>query len=290
MKYLLKTPYECVIKTKAESVELDTNDTLECEDEQTLFVYPMTASLVPFCVNLAERKDTEYYSFLRHNGQNIIFLEKPEKFSVFKKENLTFSGRRCQICISKNKVGFETDKQKIECMCDINRGTPKVAKANNFACVCLDHDFFAYSMQNEKLFHLSGDSIVFDNNTVIVTKKFHDSGCREKVLRYEIGADIVLKDEQSISNSVKSVEDANLTSYKFLECVKASDFSQSQTFLSPTLSGKIGEEQIKEFFGHLSDFLPLTSNEFLALSGNKKKYVTFDIENGKINDISIDEL
>ncbi len=290
MKYLLKTPYQCLVKTKSQSIELDINDTLECEDEQLLYVYPIASEQIPFCINIATKRDTDHYSFLRHNDQNIIFLEKPERFDVFQKEDLNFSGKHCHISISKNKVYFETDKQKIKCFCGKSKSSPKVLKVKNFACVQLQQDFFAYSMQTERLSHLSGEMINFDKDTIIVTKKYCDSNCREKISRYEIADEIKLKDEQIISTQKQEIKDKNLISYKFLECVKSNDFSESQKYLSDSLSGKIGEEQIKSFFGYLSEFLPLSANEFLAISGNNKKYVTFDLLNGKINDISIDEL
>lgn len=290
MKYLLKTPYPCLIKTEKESLELDINDTIECEDEQVLYVYPTIAEQIPFCVNLSIKRDTDQYSFLKHNGQNIIFLEKPEKFDVYQKEDLSFAGKHCHIGISRNKVFFETDKQKIDCFCRKSKVAPKVFKVKNFACVWLEQDFFAYSMQNERLSHLNGETINYDNGSLVVTKKYNDSKCREKISRYEIGEKIELKDEQIISSQTREFEDKNLISYKFLESVKANDFAQTQTYLSDHLSSKIGEEQIKSFFGFLSEFLPLSTNEFLAISGNNKKYVTFDLLNGKINDISIDEL
>lgn len=290
MKYLLKTPYQCLVKSQSQSVELDTNDTLECDEEQVLYIYPLTAEQIPFCINLSNRADNEKYSFLKHNGQNIIYLEKPEKFDVYKKEDLLFSGKHCNINISKNKLSFETDKQKINCLTDKSKFPPKVFKLKNFACVLLEHDFFGYSMQNERLTHLHADTISLDKNILTTTKKYADSDQREKVCQYEIGDEITLKEQQIIKSQSRSFEEENLVSYKFLESVKASDYQNSETYLSPTLSGKIGEEQIKSFFGFLSDFLPLSSNEFIAISGNEKKYVTFDLQNGKICDISIDEL
>lgn len=290
MKYLLKTPYQCLVKTKTQCVELDINDTLECEDEQTLFIYPITCEQIPFCVNLAERRDTDQYSFLRHQDQSILFLEKPEKFDVFQKEDLVFSGKHCHISISKNKVCFETDKQKINCLCKKSKLSPKVFKVKNFACVFLQQDFFAYSMDCEKLSHLSGEVVTFDKDTITVTKKYHDSSCREKISRYAISDKIVLKDEQIISSATKILDDKNLISYKFMESVKSSDFSASKQFLCDSLSEKVGEQQIKSFFGGLSEFLPLSANEFLTISAGNKKYVTFDISDGKISDISIDEL
>lgn len=291
MKYLIKTPYPCLVKTKSEQVELDTNDTLVCVDEQLLYVYPLSNEQIPFCVNLAERYDSDKVSFLRHKDQNIVYLEKAEKFDVFQKEDLNFAGNKhCFVSISKNKVCFETNKQKIDCRCHKSRLSPKVFKVKNFACVQLEEDFFAYNMQNEKLVHLCADSISFDKDTLIATKKYADSNLREKVSKYKIDENITLVDEQIISTQNQATRQEDLISYKFLESVKAGDYDKSEQYLSPSLTGKIGKEQIKSFFGFLSEFLPLSANEFLAISGGEKKYVTFDIQNFKICDISIDEL
>ncbi len=290
MKYLLKTPYPCLVKTENESLELDINDTMQCEEEQVLYIYPITPEQIPFCVNLSFKKDTEYYSFLKHNGQNILYLEKSENFDIFQKEELNFSGKRCHICISKNRVIFETDKKLIKCYCGKSKSSPKVFKVKNFACVQLQQDFYAYSMQNEKLTHFCGETVVFENDTITVTKKYSDSKCREKISQYKIADEITLENEQVISSQSKSSFDENLVSFKFLESVKANDFSGTTEYLSSNLSAKIGKEQIKTFFGQISEFLPLSSNEFLAISNSNKKYVTFDLLNGKINDISIDEL
>lgn len=290
MKYLLKTPYPCLIKTQNETVELDCNDTLECEDEQILYVYPTTPDQVPFCVNFLIKKDCPYYSFFKHNDKNILYLESNEKFNVFRKEELNFSGKKCKIFISKNQICFETDKQVIKCLCSKHKSSPKVFKIKDYACVQLEQDFFAYSMKVDKLSHFCGDEIAFDNGLLTVTKKYHDSLCREKITQYEISEEISIKQEQMVSSQSQKLQNNALISYKFLECVKANDFAQTKQYLSENLNQKIGEEQIKSFFGHLSDFLPLSANEFLAISNAAKKYVTFDLLNGKINDISIDEL
>lgn len=290
MKYLLKTPYPCLIKTQNETVELDVNDTLQCEDEQILYIYPTTPEQIPFCVNLAVKMDSPFYSFLKHNGQNILYLEKVRKFDIFQKADLNFSGKHCKILVSGNEISFETEKQLVKCHCLCGKKAPELFKAKNFACVQLQQDFFAYNMQTEKLSHFSGDEVLFDKNILTITKKYHDSKCREKVSQYEISDEIKIKNEQVISANKQDFDDKNLISFKFLECVKANDYPQIQSYLSPNLSEKIGEGQIRSFFGYISDFLPLSANEFLAISSSSKKYVSFDLINGKINDISIDEL
>ncbi len=80
-----------------------------------------------------------------------------------------------------------------------------------------------------------------------------------------------------------------LISYKFLESIKAKDYEHALSFLSSNLKEKIGQEQLKEFFGNLSQFLPLNQNEFIIISNNEKQFVSFYIKE-QIEDISMDKL
>jgi hypothetical protein len=289
MKYLLVAPYPCLIKSKTESVELDQNDTLECENEELLYVYPLTQSLSPFCVNLSAKADTEHYSFLKHGEKNIVFLEKVPKFDVFAKEELIFPNKRCKIYVGENEIKFETDKKIIRCHRFSRKSSPKIVKIKNFACVAFDDEFFAYAVSTDKLSHFQADEISLKNNVLTLTKKYRDSQCREKFLQYEILDEIKLKNEQIISNETKLI-DRSLAPFKFLECVKAGDYANFKKFFSASLSEKLNEEKIKSFFGQAHDFLPLSPNEFLAVSSASKSYVSFDVEDGVIADISIDSL
>ena len=53
---------------------------------------------------------------------------------------------------------------------------------------------------------------------------------------------------------------------------------------------KINQTQIKDFFGTINTFLPLSTTEFIAICGQDKSYVKFDLSHDKVCDISIDKL
>ena len=84
--------------------------------------------------------------------------------------------------------------------------------------------------------------------------------------------------------------ETKLVPFRLLESIKAKDYESALDFLSEKLKGEIDSDQIKDFFGELSNFLPVNANEFITISNFNKNYVKFVLVNDKIDDILIDNL
>lgn len=289
MELMLKTTYPCLIKTNNEYVELEENDTLTIQDERMLFVYPKTGVQIPFYINLKSLKENAFYSILEISNKKILLLEQGECLQVVQKENLNFAGKTCQIEISKQSVTFETENKKITYTCPHNCKNYEVFKSKNFACVKFKNDLYVYSMNKSKLLHFGGDELSVENDIISLTKKYHDSECREKKSIYKIDEDISTEKEDIVSiNTSKST--AELLPYKLLEGIKAKDISFVMNCLSANLKSKVNDEQIKEFFGNVSAFLPLSTTEFITITNRQKNFVQFKIVDDEIDDILIDGL
>jgi len=287
MKYTIKTPYPCVIKTKDDFVWLEPNDNLDCENEDFLYVYPQNHTILPFLVDLAHKQDCEFYSFLNHSGQNLVVFEDSSLICLEQKEMLNFAGKNCVIYIGKHHIYFESESKRISCRsCHISKDY-QVFKLKNFACVLFQNDFYAFNIKQEKLFHFSGESLSFENDVLSVTKKIHDLNNREKTFQVKFGDGISI--ENSVCSSDKT-KFGDLVCLNFLESIKAEDFASATNLLSDNLKEKIGAEQLEVFFGKITNILPLNTKEFLLVCKNSKNYVCFSVENGKIFDISLDNL
>lgn len=288
MKYLLKTPYSCLIKTQNDIVELDPNDNLEVEDEKVLFVYPQTANGIPFCINLIQKNESSFYSFAKHQDKMLILLENQQQLQIVQKESLNFSGKNCEIEITLNSIQFSSSKKSIKYNCPHKCNNYKVFKIKSFACVQFDSDLYAYSIDKNKLLHFCGDEMNVEGETLTLTKRMHDSLSRTKTAKYKFDDEVTLESENFEYNENNSSN--NLIPFKFLEGVKAKDFKYLRSCLSENLQKSISDENLKKFFGNIQNFLPLTENEYLTISNNQKNYVTFSMKNGKIDDISMDLL
>lgn len=289
MKYILKTTYPCLVKNKDSFTEMEINDTLEIEDETIIFIYPENSKQIPFYINLATKKESEFYSFIKRENINFILLEAPKSMEICNKENLDFSGKSCHIEICANTISFETDDKRLNYKCPHKCSNYKIFKQKNYACVQFEHDFYAFSIEKNKLFHFQGDSIDFENDSLKTSKAISDSQSRKRDATFKFDKDIEIISE-SFKRTENKKEENELVPYKFLEAVKSKDYEFVLDTLSPKLKQSINKEQIQKFFGNIQEFLPLNLNEFLIVSNDKKSYASFSIANGKINDISLDNL
>lgn len=288
-KYLIKSSYPCLIKTKTDYAEIDANDVLEVENEEYIFVYPADNIVTPFYINLSCPHENENFSVIKKDNKNIIFLESPSSVEITQKENLNFSGKNCEITIAGKNLSFECNSKKIIYRCPHSCKNYKIFKVKNFACVQFDNNLYAYSIDKNKLTHFGGDSLEIKQNTISVQKKFHDSDNREKNAIYNLSEEINVEKEDFMHNSTEQIPQ-KLIPFKLLESIKARDYACAMDFLSEKLKNELDANQMKEFFGEVTNFLPINTNEFITISNFNKNYVKFVLSDDKIDDILIDNL
>ncbi len=288
-KYLIKTSYPCLIKTKSDMAEIDENDLLELQDEDIIFIYPTNNLYVPFYINLNCPKENERFSIIKKDDKNIIYIENCPSVKLSQKESLNFSGKTCDITISGNIICFETDSKKVSYNCPHDCRNYKIFKIKKFACIQFEHNLYAYSIEKNRLTHFNGDSLDVNQNNIIIQKKFHDSLNREKNAEYQIDDEIKVEKESFMHNPI-NFNETKLVPFRLLESIKAKDYESALDFLSEKLKGEIDSDQIKDFFGEISNFLPVNTNEFITISNFNKNYVKFVLVNNKIDDILIDNL
>ena len=287
MKYLLKTPYPCLVKTLKDYVELEENDSLELEDESVIFIYPQNNNIIPFYINLNTLKENGKFSVVDQNGHKILLLEPEKKANFLKKERLSFGTKSCEIEIAQEHISFETNEKKVIVKHKHPFKEVKIFKIKNFACAQFNHDLYAFCLDNEKLSHFSGDEIIFDNTHLKISKNFNDSLNRQKNAEYDFADNITILNE-NYSHSPNFIVD--LVPFRLMESIKAKDYNYAYDCLSNNLKEKINKEQIKNFFGDFNIFLPLSTTEFITMSNNEKNYVKIDLSQNKVTEISIDKL
>lgn len=285
MKTLIKSSYNCLVKTNSQILELDKNDILEVENEKYVFVYPENRN-VSFYINLASEKENQFYSVIKQPDKSIYFLEPQKHFTVCDSHTLNINGTTCQIFTTNQDITFQTPTKKITHVFDKNHDDFKIFKHKSFACVQYDNDLYAFSVPKNKLFHLQADSIVVNDSVVTTIKKYHDSVDREKTVEYKLEENFSVENENQISKPNKTPQE--LLPYQFLESIKAHDYAFAKNCLSKDL--KIGEEQLMKFFGNILQFLPINENEYITISTNGKSYVTFALNKNIITDISVDNI
>lgn len=287
MKYFLKTTYPCLVKSDTSTFELEENDTLEIEDENIIFIYPESGK-IPFYINLNNPKENDKFSIVNVNNRKVILLETPSRLKLEQTEVLNFSGKNCNITICENSLTFENDSKKITYFCPHTCKNYKVFKLKEFACIQFEEHLYAYNTTKNKLSHFFGESLQIENDKLTVSRQFCDSDNRHRNATYKFEGDIVLEKEEFLRNHCNTP--AELLPYRLLESVRAKDFEFALDCLADNLRQQIDSNQITEFFGNISAFLPLSTTEYITVDGNKKNFVRFSLKGDKIDDILIDSL
>lgn len=289
MKTILKSSYTCLVKGKNTCYEIDKNDLLEIEDENIIFVYPQNSKQIPFYINLVSPIENSNFSIIQRENNRIIFLEPKQNVQVTQKANLNFSNKKCEIEISQNTLCFESDNKKILYSCPHSCNHADIFKHQDFACVQFENDFYAFDVTKNKLTHFGGDEIKFENGTIFVQKKFHDSLNHEKTYTCKLSENTKIENE-NFTNDYTSDISSDLIPYKIMESVKIKDYQFLMLNLSENLKNALKNIKIDDFFENFSDFLPLSTTEFITISNNSKNYVSFSLHNNLVDDISIDKL
>ena len=286
MKHLVKATYPCIIKTQNDFVHLGENDTLVCENEDFLYVYPLVCEQIPFCVDLVQKKDSPFFSFFKIEGESILLLEEQKRITLTQKESLSVGGKILKIFISSKKITFESTHRIISIRANHPTKKYKLLSIGSFGCVMFEKDFYAFSMPKEKLFHFDGEKLCLEKDTLSITKKLHDFSNRTKTYEIKFGDGITIQNEEFLESSIPQ----KLLCFDFLQAIKCKNFASAINFLSEKLKNKIKKQNLENFFGKIQNILPFSETEFLIISNYGKNYVKFELENEKICDISLDQL
>lgn len=291
MKIKLKSSYPCLVKIGNNSYDIDENDLLEIENEEQIFVYPISYNRknIPFYINLNALKNCERYLVTDIGDYKLLFLNKVDRISNFVKEKLTFSEDNCEIKISNNVVIFENKNSIVQYELEEMFLNYRVFKIEDFACVELDtKSVFAFNMKTGKLFHFKGNEFEFEKDLLKIKDNLNDCEDRRKSCVYKFSGDNIATEKCEFDYSDLHFK-AEMTPYRFLEAVKCKDYSFAKNLLGGNLKN-VEEKDFYEFLGGVKAFYPLSLNEFIIENSSEKKLIRFDVSNGLIFDLSVDNL
>ena len=150
-----------------------------------------------------------------------------------------------------------------------------IFKLDNYACVEFDDEnLYLFNTKTNVLSHFSGN-MDLDKNMLTVKKNLHDLENRVKKSTFKLEDDKIKLESLDFSHGENKYSE-DMTPYRFLEAVKIKDFDFALNLLEKN--------------GNVKSYLPLSTNEFVVLGENEKRFVRFFEKCGKIVDISVDKL
>ena len=285
-KIKLKSTYPCLVKTEKESLEIDENDVLEIENEERIFIYPTLYSRknIPFYINLQVPKSCHRYFVHEFDDFALVVLTYNDELKILYKEN--FPTLSCSVTVSQNAIKFEKEEISVEYTLPHNFFNYHIFKLDNYACVEFDDEnLYLFNTKTNVLSHFSGN-MDLDKNVLTVKKNLHDLENRVKKSTFKLEDDKIKLESLDFSHDENKYSE-DMTPYRFLEAVKIKDFDFALNLLEKK---NVSKENLETLFGNVKSYLPLSTNEFVVLGENEKRFVRFFEKCGKIVDISVDKL
>ena len=187
--------------------------------------------------------------------------------------------------VSQSAVKFEKEDISVEYTLPHNFFNYHIFKLDNYACVEFDDEnLYLFNTKTNVLSHFSGN-MDLDKNVLTVKKNLHDLENRVKKSTFKLEEDKIKLESLNFSHDENKFSE-DMTAYRFLEAVKIKDFD----FAINLLEKKTSRENLETLFGNVKNYLPLSTNEFVILGENDRKFVRFFEKCGKIVDISVDKL
>ena len=293
-KYDLITTYPCLVKFDKEEIFLDENESLEFENENNIFVFPINSKKIkPFKINL--EKNDKYYKILqKNNDKNLIYLFLPNNYLFFNIEELTINKENCKVKISNDKLKFETSSNEVEINIE-EFESYKTYKIQNLASIKLKYEnkeiLYCYDIKNNKLYMFSGNSILIENNNITIEENLNNIFSKKKITQYSVNGSKITKENQTFEKKEKAFKIYNekLIPFTFLDLVKDKDFSSAKELLCFDLQESLSEKHLENYFGKIKNFVPISENEYLVSNNETTDIFTFNIKDNKIIDIEISE-
>lgn len=284
MQTIIYTSFDCLIKGKDFSEVLETNQHLDLENESYIDVYPIKNSSRPaFHIDI-DIKETNFYHIIEKDNKRLIFLLDGIIAKSVKIFHLS-TKNACTVEVHKNQVVFSTHNNKkifsfpqaitsSSCGECFHIGYALLSCQTNDICI-----LFNTENNNSKI--LKGKKIsVLDNKIGVFSSIFGYSNFHEHYLITEKG----LQSENKNISTLSNLSDHTLA-LRFLNAISLADFDTARSMLTPTLKN-MTKSTIKEYFGTLSNIVPLSPTQIFALSNGKAVIYCFTIENGTISEIN----
>ncbi len=278
-KFILKTSFDCLIKSSSEEMLLSPNETLELEYAEKLNVYPLGSHACAFVVDLNKLEKSSFYDYTEIDDSTLICLQNGIKCETFKVATLISGDNKCTFEVSKSTLVVQSGnwKRVIELQEEFENFTTLLKE--DIALIKLDNNrgasIYAFNIKSGEVKTFNGESAKFNDNGF----ELENGGLCTKYVIDSQG----LKCE---NDNITSVAACNETiAYNFLSFLKNGATAKALSMCDNKLKANLDASTLKQFFGKVSYIYPLSAYTYAIKNESGLKYYRFTVFNQKIVDI-----
>lgn len=281
------TSFPCTIVSGKEKEELDINEHLNIENDETpIFIYPKNGNISPFKIDTENQSPN--YRVIKKDDKILVFLLDGILVENKTCHNFNYNGVKSSIEVGSQSILFSGVKNKKLIHLSSKIDDIKIGSFNFIDYISFSSDdknvIIAYNPKKNSIKTFTADKIEIEKDGFSLYKKsFNYEEIKEEYF--------VDKDGLKVKNkSFKMIETQSFPSEmivcKFMNAVKCEDWDGGLSFLDKALSRKLNSSSLKQYMGDISYFYMLDTCLCFAISNGKNKIYEFMVKDNKISDIN----
>ncbi|MBQ8792943.1 MAG: hypothetical protein IJZ62_05025 [Clostridia bacterium] len=282
MKTIIYTTFDCLVKTPSWEKFVKEGENISLESlPENVYVYPTgKAKLIPF--PLIPSQPAPFYKIIEKDDRRLIFLIDGLYVKSIDKHSFSYNGKTSEVEISRKEIRFSTKHTKKVITLPSECGDFKCGNAFHINYVIFSCKrgqlLILFNTLNTRIKTFEGQSIEQKEGDFIITS--HNEG---KTILYIDKDGLKMREKPK---ACKIFSNPLFIAKNFMEEIKNGEFDSALGHLSPQLQESQTASSLQEYFGEVSLIFPLDLYTIFALSSGKEKLYTFEIQNGKIVEIS----
>ena len=279
--FKLFSQYSCLLKFKEQEFLLEENENVTIKEPCKVFVYPVgKAKAFSFALDLDSLSSSPFYKFKACKNQTYIFLTEFCHKQVQDVYTYTCAAKPCQVFVGAEKIGFLSEKQKIELALPFHFEKYRCTKIHNLILVLLEREkedcLVVFNPESNKIKLFDGQIKLLSDGFVLSNQYFD---CQYKITKQGL--------KNTEWNAIKKIPPPFLP-YQFMQAVKNQAFPFACSLLSEKMQEKISAAALKEYLPDVQYFKFIDQNHCFIAGKTACKEVFFTLEEDFITDVEID--
>lgn len=293
-KYILRSEYDCLVKSETEEFLLDVNSQIVFEKPEKVLIYPLKTNkyCYPFSIDLENKLDSTLFSCHLFEDFVLIYISNPPYIKNEFIETIKLNKLECKVFISQETVSFQTENIKKTFNLDSNFETYSIITFDNLIMIKLVGEIeqlWIFNINNLSLKKLAGNKIEIVNHEIFVNKSIISINQHQLYEVYEIKENEIIKKSENIKSNLfdSKLRNPRVIPYAFLEAIQLKDYNLARTFLTENLSQTATNQHLDNYFKEIKKILPLNNNLIATLTSSGLQVYNFTLDNNLVSEIDL---
>ena len=291
--YKIISPYDFLAISQNNQTFVEAGQVLEMQESTLLSIYPTNAkNKIAFTLNPSTDNDSNFFLSVVSDDQKYFYLTQGMSLENFAVSTLSINNNECKFEIGQDKLTISYSQYKKVLVLQKKFDKYQVGSMANFAYILFtskeEQNLILFDTKSGQIKMLSGDQIKLTTSSILLNKNLDNIARHILEEEYLVTNDGLVKKTNSLqyqNGRAVIATSAQVIPYAFLEALSLEDLELAKSYLDLSMRRQVDDEHLKEYFGKITAFYPISTNTYLVKTNEGKKIYKFILADNKISEI-----